>query len=606
MKDFIRLIKYAKPYWKFILLNFLSNSIYVIFSLISLTMVSPFLAILFEKVNLIVVEPEFSFRLSALINYFYFIISTFIIEQGKYEALIFVSSIFVVFSLISNLFRYLGMYFMAPLRNGVVEDIRNEVYKKILILPLSFYSKVRAGDIISRLTTDVHEIEWSIMSTMQLILREPLLIIVYFSSLLVISPLLTLFTAIVLPLSGIIISLVGKKIKKKSEISQDKLGSITSSFDETISGLKIIKGFNAIDYAEKRFTKLNTSFTLYMNKIFRRTELASPLTEILGVISLLTIVYFGGKLVLGGGDMLTADALILYVVIFARMISPAKSFITATYSIQKGMASGKRVFEIMDAQEKIVEIDNPLKKKSLESKIEFKDVRFQYEDVAVLKNINLCIEKGKTVALVGPSGAGKSTIADLLPRFYDVTQGEICIDDINVKLYSIRDLRGLMGIVGQDVVLFNDSIANNISFGILNVQKEDIIEAAKIAQIHEFIDGLPEKYDTFVGDRGSLLSGGQKQRLSIARAVLHNPDILILDEATSALDSESEYLVQQALDILMQNRTTLVIAHRLSTIQQADLIVVLREGRIVEQGNHQELLDLEGVYYNMIQIQNFS
>lgn len=606
MKDFIRLIKYAKPYWKFILLNFLSNSIYVIFSLISLTMVSPFLAILFEKVNLIVVEPEFSFRLSALINYFYFIISTFIIEQGKYEALIFVSSIFVVFSLISNLFRYLGMYFMAPLRNGVVEDIRNEVYKKILILPLSFYSKVRAGDIISRLTTDVHEIEWSIMSTMQLILREPLLIIVYFSSLLVISPLLTLFTAIVLPLSGIIISLVGKNIKKKSEISQDKLGSITSSFDETISGLKIIKGFNAIDYAEKRFTKLNTSFTLYMNKIFRRTELASPLTEILGVISLLTIVYFGGKLVLGGGDMLTADALILYVVIFARMISPAKSFITATYSIQKGMASGKRVFEIMDAQEKIVEIDNPLKKKSLESKIEFKDVRFQYEDVAVLKNINLCIEKGKTVALVGPSGAGKSTIADLLPRFYDVTQGEICIDDINVKLYSIRDLRGLMGIVGQDVVLFNDSIANNISFGILNVQKEDIIEAAKIAQIHEFIDGLPEKYDTFVGDRGSLLSGGQKQRLSIARAVLHNPDILILDEATSALDSESEYLVQQALDILMQNRTTLVIAHRLSTIQQADLIVVLREGRIVEQGNHQELLDLKGVYYNMIQIQNFS
>lgn len=606
MKDFIRLIKYAKPYWKFILLNFLSNSIYVIFSLISLTMVSPFLAILFEKVNLIVVEPEFSFRLSALINYFYFIISTFIIEQGKYEALIFVSSIFVVFSLISNLFRYLGMYFMAPLRNGVVEDIRNEVYKKILILPLSFYSKVRAGDIISRLTTDVHEIEWSIMSTMQLILREPLLIIVYFSSLLVISPLLTLFTAIVLPLSGLIISLVGKNIKKKSEISQDKLGSITSSFDETISGLKIIKGFNAIDYAEKRFEKLNTSFTLYMNKIFRRTELASPLTEILGVISLLTIVYFGGKLVLGGGDMLTADALILYVVIFARMISPAKSFITATYSIQKGMASGKRVFEIMDAQEKIVEIDNPLEKKALESKIEFKDVSFQYEDVAVLKNINLCIEKGKTVALVGPSGAGKSTIADLLPRFYDVTQGEICIDEINIKSYTIRDLRGLMGIVGQEVVLFNDSIANNISFGILNVQKEDIIEAAKIAQIHEFIDGLPEKYDTFVGDLGSLLSGGQKQRLSIARAVLHNPDILILDEATSALDSESEYLVQQALNILMQNRTTLVIAHRLSTIQQADLIIVLREGRIVEQGNHHELLDLKGVYYNMIQIQNFS
>lgn len=569
-------------------------------------MVSPFLAILFEKVNLVVVEPEFSFSLNAIINYFYYLISTFIIEQGKYEALIFVSSIFVAFSLISNFFRYMGMFFMSPLRNGVVEDIRNEVYMKILILPLSFYSKVRAGDVISRLTTDVHEIEWSIMSTMQLILREPLLIIVYFSSLIVISPLLTLFSVIVLPLSGLIISFIGKSIKKKSEISQDKLGSITSSFDETISGLRIIKGFNAIEYAERRFMLLNKSFTYYMNKIFRRTELASPLTEILGVVSLLTIVYLGGKLVLGGGSLLTADALILYVVIFARMISPAKSFITATYSIQKGMASGKRVFEILDAQEKIVEIENPISKIEFNSEIEFKNVSFQYEDIAVLRNINFRIDKGKTVALVGHSGAGKSTIADLLPRFYDVTDGKICIDGINIKSYSIRDLRGLMGIVSQEVVLFNDSIANNISFGIKNPTKEDIIEAAKIAHIHDFIESLPEKYDTIVGDKGALLSGGQKQRISIARAVLHNPDILILDEATSALDSESEHLVQQALDILMQNRTTLVIAHRLSTINKADKIIVMREGQIIEEGNHAELLELKGTYYNMIKIQNFS
>ena len=498
------------------------------------------------------------------------------------------------------------MFFMSPLRNGVVEDIRNEVYMKILILPLSFYSKVRAGDVISRLTTDVHEIEWSIMSTMQLILREPLLIIVYFSSLIVISPLLTLFSVIVLPLSGLIISFIGKSIKKKSEISQDKLGSITSSFDETISGLRIIKGFNAIEYAERRFMLLNKSFTYYMNKIFRRTELASPLTEILGVVSLLTIVYLGGKLVLGGGSLLTADALILYVVIFARMISPAKSFITATYSIQKGMASGKRVFEILDAQEKIVEIENPISKIEFNSEIEFKNVSFQYEDIAVLRNINFRIDKGKTVALVGHSGAGKSTIADLLPRFYDVTDGKICIDGINIKSYSIRDLRGLMGIVSQEVVLFNDSIANNISFGIKNPTKEDIIEAAKIAHIHDFIESLPEKYDTIVGDKGALLSGGQKQRISIARAVLHNPDILILDEATSALDSESEHLVQQALDILMQNRTTLVIAHRLSTINKADKIIVMREGQIIEEGNHAELLELKGTYYNMIKIQNFS
>lgn len=612
MKDFIRILKHVKPYWKFIVLNLISNMVYVVFSLVSLTMVSPFLAILFEKVEMVVVQPEFEFSVKALINYFYYIISEFITQNGKYEALIFVSLIFIFFSLISNLFRYLGMYFMSPLRNGVVEDIRNEIYIKLLILPLSFYSKVRAGDVISRVTADVHEIEWSIMSTMQLILREPLLIIVYFTTLMVISPTLTVFSIIVLPVSGIIISIIGKNIKKKSEVSQSKLGFITSFFDETISGLRIIKGFNAIDYAEDRFKTYNQSFTFTMNKIFRRTELASPLTEILGVISILLIVYFGGRLVLSGSYLLTADALILYVVIFARMISPAKSFISAGYSIQKGLAAGKRVFEIIDAQEKIVEKEDAQSIKQFNSSIEFKDVNFQYEanqsgtEVRVLKNINFTVDKGKTIALVGHSGAGKSTIADLLPRFYDVSEGSITIDDVDIRDYIIRDVRDLMGIVSQDVVLFNDSLENNISFGKRDVPIEAIIEAAKIAQIHDFILTLPEQYKTKVGDRGSLLSGGQKQRISIARAILHNPQILILDEATSSLDSESERLVQIALDKLMQNRTTVIIAHRLSTIINADTILVIKEGKIIESGNHQQLLEQKGTYYNMIQMQNFS
>lgn len=606
MKDFIRILKYVKPYWKYIVLNLTSNLIYVVFSLVSLTMVSPFLAILFEKVSLVVVEPEFSFSVKAIINYFYYIISVFIVENGKYEALIFVSMIFVCFSLISNLFRYLGMYFMSPLRNGVVEDIRNQIYFKILILPLSFYSKVRAGDVISRITADVHEIEWSIMSTMQLIMREPLLIIVYFGTLMVISPTLTLFSIIVLPVSGVVISVIGKNIKKKSEISQSKVGFITSIFDETISGLRIIKGFNAIDYANDRFKMLNQSLTRTMNKVFRRTELASPLTELLGVVSLLLIVYFGGRLVLQGSSLLTADALILYVVIFARMISPAKSFISAGYSIQKGMAAGKRVFEIIDAQEKIVEKENAVKIESFNNSIEFHDVCFRYEENQVLKKINFTLEKGKTIALVGHSGAGKSTIADLLPRFYDVTEGNVLIDDVDIREYVIRDVRDLMGIVSQDVVLFNDTIENNISFGKRNVSMDEIEEAAKIAHIHEFINNLPEKYKTKVGDRGSLLSGGQKQRISIARAILHNPQILILDEATSSLDSESERLVQKALESLMQNRTTLIIAHRLSTIINADKIIVLKEGMIMESGNHQQLMDLKGIYYHMIQMQNFS
>lgn len=550
-------------------------------------------------------EPEFTWSVNSIINYFYYTISNLIVERGKYDTLIFISALFVGLSLISNLFRYLGMFFMAPLRNGVVKDLRNEIYSKILYLPLSFYSRVRSGDIINRATSDVHEIEWSIMSTMQLLLREPLLLIVYFSTLIFISPMLTLFSLIVLPLSGIIISWVGKSIKRSSDKSQKKLGEISSTFDESISGLRVIKGFNAIDYASNRFEDLNKNFTRDMNKIFRRTELASPITELMGVATLLILILFGGNMVLEGSSLISADALILYVVVFARMISPAKSFITASYSIQKGMASGRRVFEILDAKEKITEIENAVEKKEFSKSIQFNDVWFKYDEADVLKNVNFEIEKGKSIALVGASGAGKSTIADLIPRFYDVTEGSISIDGMEIKNLIIRDLRGLTSIVSQDVVLFNDTIGNNISFG-KNATKEEIVKAAKIANIHQFISSLPHGYDTQVGDRGTTLSGGQKQRISIARAILYNAPILILDEATSALDSESEKIVQESIDTLMKGRTSLVIAHRLTTIMNADTIIVLEQGEIVEKGTHAELMDLEGKYYQMVQMQNFS
>ncbi len=416
---------------------------------------------------------------------------------------------------------------------------------------------------------------------------------------------LTLFSLIVLPLSGIIISWVGKSIKRSSDKSQKKLGEISSTFDESISGLRVIKGFNAIDYASNRFEDLNKNFTRDMNKIFRRTELASPITELMGVATLLILILFGGNMVLEGSSLISADALILYVVVFARMISPAKSFITASYSIQKGMASGRRVFEILDAKEKITEIENAVEKKEFSKSIQFNDVWFKYDEADVLKNVNFEIEKGKSIALVGASGAGKSTIADLIPRFYDVTEGSISIDGMEIKNLIIRDLRGLTSIVSQDVVLFNDTIGNNISFG-KNATKEEIVKAAKIANIHQFISSLPHGYDTQVGDRGTTLSGGQKQRISIARAILYNAPILILDEATSALDSESEKIVQESIDTLMKGRTSLVIAHRLTTIMNADTIIVLEQGEIVEKGTHAELMDLEGKYYQMVQMQNFS
>lgn len=569
-------------------------------------MVTPFLLVLFEKVKIVVKEPAFSWNIEKLKDYFFFQMNHIMGSGGKFQALVFVAIVFITFSLLSNLFRYLGMFFMSPLRNGVVRDIRGEVYQKLLILPLSFYSKVKTGDIMSRVSSDVQEVEWSIMSTLQLLLREPLMIITFMVALVAISIKLTLFALVLLPISGWLISFVGKKIKQRSSKGQQALGEISSVFEESISGLRIIKGFNAIDWANAKFKRQNNSYTDTMNSVFRNSELAGPMTEVLGIVTLLIVVWFGGNQVLENPESLSAEVLIMFVLLFARIISPAQSFISATYSIQKGIAAVTRISEILDSDEVIVEKDNPETISIFQHSIEFKNVGFQYESEPILRNLNLRVDKGQTLAIVGASGAGKSTMMDLLPRFYDVTSGELLIDGINIKDYRISDVRGLMGIVNQDVTLFNDTIFNNIAFGLPNVTTMEVEAAAKNANAFDFIMEMPDRFQTEIGDRGARLSGGQRQRISIARALLKKPDIFIFDEATSALDTESEKIVQDAIDRMMNEKTTFIIAHRLSTIRKADVIIVLDDGNIVEVGSHEQLMQKHGKYREMVDKQNFS
>jgi subfamily B ATP-binding cassette protein MsbA len=569
-------------------------------------MITPFLLVLFEKVTIVATKPAFGWSGEAIKNYFSYQMSNVITTQGKFQALFIIAIVFIVFSLGSNFFRYMGMFFMSPLRNGVVRDIRKEVYDKLLILPLSFYSKVKTGDIMSRVSSDVQEVEWSIMSTIQLLLREPLMITIFGIALVIISIKLTLFAIVLLPLSGWLISFFGKKIKKRSTGGQQALGSISTTFEETISGLRIIKGFNVIDIASSKFHEQNREYTKIMNSVFRNSELAGPMTEILGIFSLLLVIWFGGNVVLSNPNELSAEVLITFVLLFARIISPAQSFISATYSIQKGIAAGNRIFEIIDSEEVIVEKANPVSIHHIQDKIEFKNVSFNYDTEPILSNVNLAINKGETIAIVGPSGAGKSTLVDLLPRFYDTSEGALLFDGININEYKISDIRGLMGIVNQDVTLFNDTIFNNIAFGIPNISTEDVEEAAKNANALEFILEMPDGFKTMIGDRGARLSGGQRQRISIARALLKKPSILIFDEATSALDTESEHVVQEAIDNMMKERTTFIIAHRLSTIRKADKIIVLESGRIIESGTHEELIQIKGKYSEMVEKQNFS
>jgi subfamily B ATP-binding cassette protein MsbA len=494
---------------------------------------------------------------------------------------------------------------MVPLRNGVVQDIRNQIYRKILELPLGFFSEERKGDIIARMTGDVQEIDNSIMSSLEMLLKDPLIIIISLSFMIYMSPSLTLFVFLLLPVVGYLIGKVGKSLKKPSMRGQNKMGELLSTIEESLSGLRIIKAFNAENKIKEHFSKQNTEYYHIMNSLMWRRYLAHPMSEFLGTAVIVIILWYGGNLVLRNDGSLNPAEFITYLAFFYTIINPAKSFTTAIYSIQKGLASMERIDKVMLAKNNIIDKENPKSVKVFTNEIQYKDVTFRYQEDDVLKKVNLTIPIGKTVALVGQSGSGKSTFVDLLPRFYDVSEGQILVDGIDIRDYRIADLRGLMGNVNQDPILFNDTFFNNISFGVENATMEQVENAAKVANAHDFIISTSEGYHSNIGDRGGKLSGGQRQRVSIARAVLKNPPILILDEATSALDTESEKLVQEALENLMKNRTSIVIAHRLSTIKNADLICVFHEGEIVERGNHDELLALDGIYKKLYGMQNF-
>ncbi|MBT4881536.1 MAG: ABC transporter ATP-binding protein [Flavobacteriales bacterium] len=606
MHYFFRILKYIKPYLPFALLNILFNILSVLFSLVSLTMVIPFLGILFETQEKVYNPPPLSFDATTIKDNFYAIISSIVDEKGKVEALLFICILVLVTFFFRNLFRYLSLYFLTPIRNGVVHDLRMDLHKKVISLPLPFFTEKRKGDITARMTSDLVEIEWSIMSSLEMIFKDPLNIIVYLATLIFISPELTTFVILLLPVTGIIIGVIGRSLKKSSDRGQNKMGDLLSIIDENISGLRIIKGFNAESHINKNFEKESTDYKSIMTKLLRKKDLSSPMSEFLSTIVMVIVMWFGGQLVLNTDGGLNAQEFIGYILIFSQIIPPAKSLTTSYYLIQKGSASAQRVYEILDTENEIVDIENPKQIKLLNNQIEFNNLTFSYEKQEVLKDINFSIGKGKMIALVGQSGSGKSTLADLLARFYDINQGEILIDNNNIKEIALTDLRALMGIVSQESILFNDTIFNNIRLGNTNASEQEVMGAAKIANAHDFILETENGYQTNIGDRGNKLSGGQKQRLSIARAILKNPEILILDEATSSLDTESERLVQDALDKLMHSRTSLVIAHRLSTIQNADEILVLDKGCIIERGTHQELIAQNGHYKKLSDLQSFA
>ncbi|HSV87709.1 MAG TPA: ABC transporter ATP-binding protein [Bacteroidales bacterium] len=605
MLKFFRIVRYVIPYKRRVALNVVFNLMSVLFSLFSLTMAIPFLGILFEMQPLVEENIPLTFSVSSITHNFNFFVSQIIVLQGPFFALGLIGVVVVISSLFKNGFKYLAMYHLTPIRNGVVRDVRNALYRKSVDLPLSFYTRERKGDIISRMTNDVAQIEMSVISSLEMIFREPVTIIVYLASLVLISPHLTLFVFILLPISGLIIGRLGRSLRTTAMKSQVELGSLLSVMEETLSGLRVIKAFNAEEIMTERFGGLNQFYTRVMNKMYRRQYLASPLSEFLGILVVVMIMLYGGSMVLGGNGGLSPNGFIGYLLIFSQIINPAKSFSQAYYNIERGMASASRIEDVLNAEIKILEIQNPIPKSTFESEITFRDVWFKYENEDVLKGINLTIRKGQKVAIVGQSGAGKSTLVDLIPRFYDVHAGEILMDGLPINHFKIKDLRQLIGNVNQEPILFNDTFFNNIAFGENEVTESEVETAARIANAHEFIERTPEGYQTNIGDRGSKLSGGQRQRISIARAVLKNPPILILDEATSALDTESEKLVQEALYNVMQNRTSIVVAHRLSTVINADVICVMHDGKIVEKGSHKELLQLNGIYSKLHSLQMF-
>lgn len=606
MKLFLRLIRYIFPYKKNIVFIFFANLLYAVFSVFSLSMIAPFLSVLFGQGTKIVSKPAFDGSVQSIMDTFYYYMGNIIADYGEIYALIFIAVSMILLSLLSNLFRYLGLYSMAPIRAGLVEHLRKDIYHRLLILPLSFYNKQKKGDILNRMGSDVQEVEWSIVCSLQMVFRDPLLLIVFLFTLFSISYKLTLIALLILPFAGILIARIGRSIKKNSTEAQQILGRMSSAFDEAISGLRIIKGYNAIDHTHEQFKTMNHRFYILNRRIFRKAELGAPLVELLCILSLVAVLLFGATFVLKNNE-LNAEIFIMFIVIFARIIPPAQSLVSSFYTIQKGMASAERIYKVIDAEEIIEEVAQPVPISEFSDKIEYKDVSFSYAtspEHDVLSHINFTLRKGENIALVGASGSGKSTIVDLLPRFYDVCQGQILVDGIDSKLLKISDLRNIFGIVNQDVILFNDTVYNNIAFGKSGVTPDMVVKAAKMALAHDFIEEMENGYDTIIGDRGMKLSGGQRQRLSIARAIVQNPQVLILDEATSALDNESEFIVQQSIQKLMEGRTTIVVAHRLSTIRNADIILFVQDGQIVERGNHEELIKTQGAYYKFCTLQN--
>ena len=608
-----KIFPFVRPYKTNVVWNIIFNILYALFSTLSFISLIPMMKVLFNDAERVTKEPVYKGFLDIInfgTNYLYYSITHLTDTKGKKYALILVVALVITTFLFKNLFNYLASNHLMHLKNGVLKDLRNKMYTKIIDLPISYYSEKRKGDIMARMLGDVNEVQNSFFSILELIVKEPMTIVFTIIAMFAISVKLTLFVFIFIPISGFVISKIGKSLKSKSERIQYENGYLISIVEESLSGLKVVKSYNAEGNFKSKFNDSVTRLLNLSNSIGRKNNLASPMSEFMGIVVIAILLYYGGNMVLveklpNGKPLLDGAKFLAYMGLAYNILTPAKAISKASYSVKSGMAAAQRVFEVLEVENKITDKENAIVKTSFDTAVEIKNINFKYEEENVLKNFKISVPKGKTVALVGQSGSGKSTIANLLTRFYDVQEGSIAVDGIDIKDMSMNSLRGLIGLVTQDSILFNDTIKNNILIGKPNATDEELVNALKIANAFEFVKDLPKGYDTNIGDAGNKLSGGQKQRLSIARAVLKNPPIMILDEATSALDTESEKLVQVALENMMQNRTSIVIAHRLSTIQKADTIIVMKKGEIVEQGTHLELLAKNGTYANLVTLQSF-